>query len=343
MPISIAVLLAALRSVVRSRAELELENLALRQQINVLRRSLKKRPKLSSGDRLFWVSLSRLWRDWPSTLVIVKPETVVAWHRKGFRLFWTWKVRRGQPGRPGIPYEIRDLIHRMCRENPTWGAPRIHGELLKLGIDIGETSVSKYMVRGRKPPSQTWRTFLENHVSQLVSVDFFTVPTIRFQVLYVFLVLAHDRRRIVHFNVTRHPTAEWTGQQLREAFAFDQLPRYLLRDRDAIFGQTFRDQARDMGIEEVLSAPRSPWQRAYVERVIGSIRRECLDHVMVFGERSLRRILVSYFHYYHRSRTHMSLGKDSPESRPIQRPEIGPIVAKREVGGLHHRYERQAA
>ena len=260
MPISLAVLLAALRSVVRSRAELELENLALRQQINVLRRSLKKRPKLSSGDRLFWVSLSRLWRDWPSTLVIVKPETVVAWHRKGFRLFWTWKVRRGQPGRPGIPCEIRDLIHRMCRENPTWGAPRIHDELLKLGIDIGETSVSKYMVRGRKPPSQTWRTFLENHVSQLVSVDFFTVPTIRFQVLYVFLVLANDRR-IVHFNVTRHPTAEWTGQQLREAFAFDQLPRYLLRDRDAIFGQTFRDQARDMGIEEVLSAPRSPWQQ----------------------------------------------------------------------------------
>jgi len=177
----------------------------------------------------------------------VKPETVLAWHRKGFRLFWTWKVRRGQPGRPGIPPETRDLIHRMCRENPTWGAPRIHGEMLKLGIDIGETSVSKYMMRGSKPPSQTWRTFLENHLPQLVSVDFFTVPTIRFQVLYVFLVLAHDRRRIVHFNVTRHPTAEWTGQQLHEAFPFDQLPRYLLRDRDAIFGQSFREQVRDMG------------------------------------------------------------------------------------------------
>ena len=231
----------------------------------------------------------------------------------------------------------------MCRENPSWGAPRIHGELLKLGIAVGETSVSKYMVRGRKPPSQTWRTFLENHVSQPVSVDFFTVPTIRFQVLYVFLVLAHDRRRIVHCNVTRHPTAEWAGQQLREAFPFDQLPRYLLRDRDAIFGQTFRDQARDLDIEEVLSAPRSPWQRAYVERVIGSIRRECLDHVIVFDERALRRILVSYFHYYPRSRTHMSLGKDSPESRLIPPHEIGPIVAKREVGGLHHRYERQAA
>ena len=177
MPISLAVLLAALGSVVRSRAELQLENLALRQQINVLRRSLKKRPKLSSGDRpLLGLPLPRLWRDWPSTLAMVKPETVVAWHRKGFRLLWTRKVRRGPPGRPGIAGEIRDLIHRMCRENPSWGAPRIHGELLKLGIAIGETSVSKYMVRGRKPPSQTWRTFLENHVSQLVSVDFLPSP-----------------------------------------------------------------------------------------------------------------------------------------------------------------------
>jgi len=178
------------------------------------------------------------------------------------------------------------------------------------------------MVRCRKPPSQTWRTFLENHVAQLVSIDFFTVPTIRFQVLYVFLVLAHDRRRIVHCNVTAHPTAEWTGQQLREAFPFDQLPRYLLRDRDAIFGDAFREQVRDMGIPEVLSTPRSPWQRAYVERVIGSIRRECLDHVIVFHEASLRRTLNLYFDYYHRSRTHLSLGKDSPE--PSRQRSIGP-------------------
>jgi transposase InsO family protein len=298
---------------------------------------------LTAGDRLLWVWLSRIWSDWRSVLVIVQPDTVIAWHRKSFRLFWSWKVRRGQPGRPKIPREVRDLIHRMCRENPTWGAPRIHGELLKLGIDIGETSVSKYMVRSRKPPSQTWRTFLENHVQQLVSIDFFTVPTIRFQLLYVFLVLAHDRRRILHFNVTAHPTAEWIGQQLREAFPFDQFPRYLLRNRDAIFGNDFREQARDMGIEEVLSAPRSPWQRAYVERMIGSIRRECLDHVIVLDESSLRRTLAAYFDYYHRSRTHMSLGKGSPEPRPIQRPEIGPVVAVRQVGGLHHRYERWAA
>jgi putative transposase len=231
----------------------------------------------------------------------------------------------------------------MCRENPTWGAPRIHGELLKLGIDIGESSVTKYMVRCRKPPSQTWRTFLENHLSQIVSVDFFTVPTIRFQVLYVFLVLAHDRRRILHFNVSRHPTAEWASQQLRESFSFDQVPRYLLRDRDRIFGQDFREQVRDMDIEEVLSAPRSPWQRAYVERVIGSIRRECLDHLIVFNEASLRRALCSYFGYYHKSRTHLSLRKDSPEPRPIQSVEMGRVVAVPQVGGLHHRYERRAA
>ena len=199
------------------------------------------------------------------------------------------------------------------------------------------------MVRNRKPPSQTWRTFLENYAQQLVSIDFFTVPTIRFQVLYVFLVLAHDRRRILHFNVTAHPTAEWTGQQLREAFPFDQLPRYLLRDRDGIFGDDFREQVRDKGICEVLSAPRSPWQRAYVERVIGSIRRECLDHVIVFNEHSLRRTLNSYFDYYHRSRTHLSLGKDSPEPRAIQPPEMGSVVALPQVGGLHHRYERRAA
>jgi len=343
MLIALTTLLATLSSILRSRAALEVENLALRHQIGVLQRSARKRPQLTSRDRLLWICLSRLWSDWRSVLAIVQPETVIAWHRAGFRLFWTWKVRHGQPGRPVISREVRDLIRQMCRENPSWGAPRIHGELLKLGIDIGESSVRKYMVRGHKPPSQTWRTFLENHAQQLVSIDFFTVPTLRFQVLYVFLVLAHDRRRILHFNVTAHPTAEWTGQQLREAFPFEQLPRYLLRDRDAIFGDDFREQVRDMGIHEVLSTPRSPWQRAYVERVIGSIRRECLDHVIVFHESSLRRTLHSYFDYYHRSRTHLSLGKDSPEPRAIQPPEMGSVVAVPQVGGLHHRYERRAA
>ena len=210
---SLTILLAFLSSIFRSRAALELENLALRHQVSVLQRPARKRPKFTPMDRLLWVWLSRIWCEWRSVLAIVKPQTVVAWHCKGFRLFWTWKVRHGPPGRPVVSREIRDLICKMCRENPDWGAPRIHGELLKLGIDIGESSVSKYMVRGRKPPSQTWRTFLENHAQQLISIDFFTVPTICFQVLYVFLVLAHDRRRILHFNVTAHPTAEWTGQQ----------------------------------------------------------------------------------------------------------------------------------
>jgi len=228
----------------------------------------------------------------------------------------------------------------MSRENPLWGAPRIHGELMKLGIKISEASVAKYMVRNPKPPAQTWRTFLRNHVSQLASVDFFTVYTVWFEILFVFIVLAHDRRRVVHFNVTAHPTAEWTAQQMLEAFPFDTAPKYLLRDRDRIYGQEFRDQVAVMNINEVLSAPRSPWQRAYVERVIGSIRRECLDHVIVFDEESLRRTLRSYFSYYHRSRLHLSLDKDSPDSRSVQ--SVGRVIAFPEVGGLHHRYERVA-
>jgi putative transposase len=242
----LSILLAALRSMFRSRAAVDLENFALRHQIGVLQHSAKERPKLTPADRLVWVILSRIWGDWRSALAIVKPETVIAWHGKGFRLFWTWKVRRGKAGRPAVTREVRDLIRRLSRENPLWGAPHIHGELLKLGLEIGETSVGKYMLRRRKPPSQTWRTFLENHVKELVSVDFFTVPTVRFQVLYVFLVLAHDRRRVIHFNVTAHPTAGWTGQQLREAFPFDQSPRFLLRDRDGIFGNDFRKQVNDM-------------------------------------------------------------------------------------------------
>jgi hypothetical protein len=195
-----------------------MENLALRHQIGVLQRCARKRPRLTDVDRLFWVWLSRIWSDWRSALAIVQPDTVLAWHRKGFRLFWSWKIRRGQQGRPTVSREVRTLMRRMCRENPGWGAPRIYGELLKLGVDIGESSVSKYMVRGRKPPSQTWRTFLENHAQQLVSIDFFTVPTLRFQVLYVFLVLAHDRRRILHFNVTARPTAEWADSNCGRHF-----------------------------------------------------------------------------------------------------------------------------
>lgn len=338
MLILLSALLSTLGSMFRSRAVLELENIALRHQICQKTAEADSRRPFVLG-----FSLPGLGGLALGALDIVQPATAIAWHRKGFRLFWTWKIRHGGVGRPGVSCEVRDLIRRMSRENQLWGAPHIHGELLKLGIEISETSVAKYMLRHRKPPSQTWRTFLNNHVQNLVSIDFFTVPTVRFQVLYVFLVLAHHRRRVVHFNVTAHPTAEWTAQQLREAFPFDQIPRYLLRDRDKIFGDTFQEQVRDMQIKEVLSAPRSPWQRAYVERVIGSIRRECLDHVIVFGEASLRRTLSCYFSYYHHTRPHLSLAKDAPEPRPIQGPELGRVLAMPQVGGLHHRYERRAA
>ncbi len=238
---------------------------------------------------------------------------------------------------------MRELIRRLSRENPLWRAPRIHGELLKLGIDVGEISVGKYMARRRKPPSQTWRTFLENHVNTMVSVDFFTVPTIRFQLLYVFLILAHDRRRIVHFNVTAHPTAEWTAEQLREVFPFDQIPRYLLRDSDRIVGAEFREDVKAMGIQEVLSAPRAPWQSSFVERLIGTLRRECMDHVIVCNEASLYRHVKSYVTYYHESRTYLSLAKNTPTARSAHLPELGAVVAIPQVGGLHHRHERRAA
>jgi transposase InsO family protein len=229
----------------------------------------------------------------------------------------------------------------MSRENPLWGAPRIHGELLKLGIDVSQATVAKYMVRSHRPRSQSWRTFLDNHISQLASIDFFTVSTVWFEVLFVFVVLAHDRRRVLHFNVTAHPTAAWTAQQILEAFPFETVPKYLLRDRDAIYGHVLQQQIEAMGIAEVVGAPRSPWQRAYVERMIGSIRRDCLDHLIVLDESSLRRILRRYFDYYHESRTHLSLDKDAPIPRPVH--PAGRIVAIPQLGGLHHRYERRAA
>jgi transposase InsO family protein len=325
----------------QSRAVLQIEILALRHQLGVLQRSVK-RPRLTKADRFFWIWLSQAWADWRSAIVIVKPETVLAWQRKSFRLFWTWKVCHGQPGRPTVSKEVRDLIRAISHANPLWGAPRIHGELLKLGIDIGQTSVARYMLRRKRPPSQTWKTFLVNNVANLVSVDFFTVPTIRFQVLYVFLVLAHDRRRIVHFAVTQHPSAEWTAQQIREAFPWDSAPQYLLRDRDGVYGHAFTEQIAAFGIEQVLSAPRSPWQRAYVERVIGTIRRECLDHVLVFGPDSLHRHLRAFIAYYHQTRTHLAPTKDALP-RPVQKADDGRVVAIPEVGGLHHRYERRAA
>ena len=242
-----------------------------------------------------------------------------------------------------MPKDVRELIRRMCRENPLWGAPRIHGELMKLGIEASEATVSRYMVRHRKPPSQTWRTFLDNHVGCLVSADFFVVPTATFAVLFVFIVLRHERRRIEHVGVTAHPTTAWVAQQIREVFPWDTAPRYIMRDRDGAYGQEFRERLKAMGIEEVVTAPRSPWQNPFVEMAIGSIRRDCLNHVIVLNERHLRQILCSYLAYYHGSRTHLALGKDTPDGRPVQSADGGKVVAFPRVGGLHHRYERLAA
>jgi len=321
------------------QAALAAENLALRQQLVVLHQSAK-RPRLRQSDRVFWIWLSRLWKEWRSALIIVRPETVVRWHRQGLRLYWRWKSRTSKVGRPRIDAEVRELIRRMSRENPTWDAPRIQSELYLLGHTVSKSTVEKYMVRSRKPPSQTWRTFLDNHVRDRVSIDFFTIPTATFRVLYCFVVLSHERRRIVHFNVTAYPTAQWTAQQIVEAFPFEETPPYLIRDRDGIYGNAFRERIQGIGINEVVTAPRSPWQNPYAERVIGSIRRECLDHMMVLSEVHLRRILTSYFQYYHESRPHQSLDRNAPDPRQIEPPGDGGIVSISQVGGLHHRYCR---
>ena len=327
----------------RTRAALQAEILALRHQLLVLQRSSRgHKLRLSSADRVLWVWLSHLWTEWRSALIVVKPGTVIGWHRQGFRLYWRWKSRHGE-GRPLVSSEIRDLIRRMSLANPHWGAPRIHGELMKLGIHVSQATVAKYMVRHRKPPSQTWRTFLKNHMQDLVSADFFVVPTITFRLLFVFVILSHDRRRPIHFAVTANPTAEWTARQLLEAFPWDSAPRYLLRDRDGIYGEKVHEATEWLGLREVLAAPKSPWQNPYVERLIGSIRHECLDHVITFDETGLHRVLKSYFEYYERTRTHLSLEKDAPIPRTVQPPELGTVVEFPEVGGLHHRYERRAA
>ena len=330
------------RVLLAGRAALVAENLALRHQLAVLRRSVN-RPRLRRRDRILWAWLSRTWKDWRASLVIVKPDTVVSWHRQGFRLSWRWKSRHRSDGRPAVPREVRDLIRRMSKANSLWGAPRIHGELLKLGIEVSQATVSKYMVRHRKPPSQSWRAFLNNHAKDLVSIDFFTVPTVTFNVLFVFVVLAHNRRRVVHFNVTESPGAKWTAQQIVEAFPWESAPRYLLRDRDGIYGHEFTSRVEHMGIKEVKTTPRSPWQNPFVERLVGTLRRDCIDHVIVFNDSHLRRLLRDYLAYYHGSRTHLSLDKDSPEPREVESPDQGRIVEFPMVGGLHHRHSRLAA
>lgn len=332
-----------LRSWFKSSAELRLENLALRHQLGVLRRSAPKRLKLTPADRVFWVCLRRVWSDWKSALVVVKPATVIAWHRKAFRLFWTWTIRPGKRGRPAVPQQIRVLIRMLSRNNPLWGAPRIHGELLKLGIEITEPTVAKYMLRRSKPPSQSWRTFLDHHVKSMVSVDFFTVPTLRFQVLYVFLVLAHDGRRILQFGVTAHPTAEWTVQQLRNAFPWDSAPRHLLRDRDRMFGKDFVEQVKPW------TSNKCSRRRARPGNVLMSngLSARFAANVWTMWLCSARALCVTSCRVTvaicHNWRTHLSLHKDAPEGRRVQPLTDGEILETADVGGLHHHYERRAA
>jgi len=336
----LSILLHLLVSLFRTRRDLAIENLLLRQQLAVMKER-GVRPQLSPTDRSFWVFVSRLWPRWRDALHIVKPETVIRWHREGFRHHWTRKCRK--KGRPGLDQKIRLLIRQISQANPLWGAPRIHGELLKLGIEVSETTVAKYLIRTRRPPSQTWRTFLENHAKDIVATDFFTVPTATFRVLFVLVVLSHDRREILHSNVTESPTAEWTARQIIEAVGLDDTPKYLIRDRDRKFSAFFSRQVASVGLTEVLTAPASPWQNAYAERVIGTIRRECLDHTIILGERHLRRTVKRYVDYYNGVRTHLSLKKDAPMQRAVQFPGSGMIRSRRHCGGLHHEYYRQAA
>lgn len=321
----------------RSRASLLAEILVLRHQLNIQRRHLPKRQTFSATGRLFFAALYRLVPSIINALAIVKPETVIKWHRDGFKSYWRWKSRR-RGGRPSVPLEIRRLIREMSIANPLWGAPRIHGELLKLGINIGQTSVAKYIARRRGPPSQGWKTFLHNHADGIAAMDLFVVPTISFRLLYGLLILGHGRRRILWFGVTAHPTAEWIANQMTEACGWEQAPRYLIRDRDGAYGEIFVRRLRSMGIRDRPTSPRSPWQNGYAERLIGSIRRECVDHIIVLGERHLRHVLLSYMKYYNELRTHLSLDKYTPVPRAIG--TIGHILCRPVLGGLHHQYVR---
>ena len=330
-------LLTLFASPLKSKSRLEAENAALRYQLIVLRRKVGGRVRLTNGDRLFFIQLYRWFPSVLKVITVIRPETLVRWHRAGFRRYWCWKSRPFG-GRPQISAELRALIRRMSIENPLWGAPRIHGELLKLGFEVAQSSVAKYMVKRGGPPGQGWRTFLRNHAPDIAAMDLFVVPTIGFSLLYAFVIVRLDRRNLVLTNVTTNPTAEWIARQLTEAFPWSTAPRYLVRDRDRIYGSIVPRRLRTMGIRDKPIAPASPWQNGFAERLIGSIRRECVDHIVVLGEAHLRRILESYARYYNDIRTHRSLDKDAPAFRPIQR--IGNIASHAILGGLHHHYFR---
>jgi transposase InsO family protein len=336
----IAFLILFLRVLVspfRTRARLEAEIVLLRHQLNLLRRRVPSKPKLTVADRLLFVWLYRLSPSVLNVVAIIKPDTVVRWHRTGFRLYWRWKSR-ARGGRPRIPAEIRGLIREMSLANRLWGAPRIHGELLKLGIEVAHSTVAKYVAKWERGRSQTWKTFLRNHSAGIAVMDFLIVPTVGFKLLFVLVILRHQRRRLISLSVTANLTAEWIARQITDAFPWNEAPDYLIRDRDGFYGHAVTRRLAAMGIRDHPTARRSPWQNGHGERLIGSIRRECLDHIIVFGDAHLRRILVAYTGYYNKFRTHLSLDKDSPAYRPIQ--SLGHLTEQPILGGLHHQYCR---
>ena len=339
--LALTLTVALARLLFRSRLELVVENLALRQQLAVFKQQ-RSRPRLGPSDRAFWVCLRQVWRDWANALILVQPDTVVGWQRQGFKLFWRWISKAKRVGRPRIPPEVRELIQRMAQDN-AWGAPRIHGELLKLGIVIDERTVSRYLPRGHTSPDklQRWLVFLRNHRDVLVGMDFFTVPTVSFRLLWVFVVLHHERRRILHFGVTDRPEAPWVIQRLREAFPFDTSPRYAILDRDGKYGHAVPAALQNLGVKPVRTAPRSPWQNPYVERFGGTLRRELFDKIIVFNEKQLHRLVHEFVTYYQEDRCHLGLEKDTPNPRVVTPPPSpsARVVALPRVGGLQHRYE----
>jgi transposase InsO family protein len=321
----------------KSRCRLEAENLLLRHQLTIALRRASPRLRLLGSDRVLLIWMTRLWPTLLGALQVVQPETILRWHRAGFKMFWRWKSRH-KAGRPRIDRGLRDLIRQISRENPLWGASRIHGELLMLGFEVAQSTVSKYLARPSKPPSQTWKTFLQNHAEAIVAIDMCVVPTLTFERLFAFLILGHGRRQLLWFEVTRYPTAEWLARQITEAFPWTSAPAYLVRVNDHTFGHVFTSRVRAMGIRDRPISPGSPWQNGCAERLIGTLRRECLDRVVIFSEMHLRRILSAYATYYNQARTHLALGKDAPLHRAVQRS--GAIVAIPILAGLHHQYVR---